>query len=190
VLARARRFAEPVRVSRPIEADRDEPALVYLKRALAQEPDNARLLYLLGAVHAEIDMTDRAIAEMSRAVELDPGFAIPHFQLGMLHLRRDELDQARQAWRPLDELGADDALRAFKSGLVHLIDDDYAGCIAELRRGLAFSDHAPLNEDMRRILDDAEATLAAAQRPGEGAVEPAPAPADSRHVLLAGYDQP
>ena len=61
-----------------LEARRSDEALVYLKRAIAVEPNNARLHYLLGAVHA----VDRHARPSDRR-----------------HVARDELDSGDRASR-------------------------------------------------------------------------------------------
>ena len=179
-----------------MEQDRDDDALVFLKHALVQEPEDGRLHYLLGALHAELGMVERAIREITRATELNPDLATAHFQLGLLHVAKADFEQAREAWRPLDQLGEDDALRLFKEGMVKFLNESYAEAIPLLERGIALDEVGEaLNENMQRVLEQARAAIAGQDskevtRPSEPPARPRPEQrtgAESQHVLLAGY---
>lgn len=186
---------------RALDADRSEEAITFLKRALVLAPNDGRLHFLLGAVHAEIGLDERAIAELSRAVELAPELLTAHFQLGTLFLKRGDVDRAAQAWRPLDALDRSHPLAMFKSALTCLAEGDYTQCIAQLRQGLAGDElNDAIHSEMREVLARAEAFVAAGNQvpPAPSALDSdtagAPAPErknfDSHHVLLAGYEQP
>ncbi len=169
----------------------NEQALVLLGRASALAPDDGRIHYMRGGIHASIGMIERAIDEMTRAVALNPDLGTAHLQLGLLHFSRGDFDAAKRAWTALDDLAPGDALRLFKSGLVHLGNGEFADCIALLKRGLDAGRHEALDREMRLVLKSAESALAAAQA---AATEPAPAAtvaaeasAGAQHVLLAGY---
>jgi tetratricopeptide (TPR) repeat protein len=179
---------------RAMDAEKSEDAITYLKRAIALAPNDGRLHFLLGALHAEIGLDERAIAELSRAVQLAPELHTAHFQLGTLLLKRGEVARANEAWRPLDMLDRDHPLYLFKSALSQLADGDYARCIAELRQGIARNDENDfLNLEMREVLAKTEALLAAeAQAPQGGSTNAVPQRdgEPAHHVLLAGYQQP
>lgn len=186
---------------RAMDAEKSEDAITYLKRALVLAPNDGRLHFLLGAIHAEIGLDERAIAELGRAAQLAPELHTAHFQLGTLLLKRGDVERAKEAWRPLDMLDRNHPLHLFKSALMRLADGDYAQCIAELKQGIARNDeNEALNAEMREVLLRTEALMAA-----EAEAAPATAPLapqatsaaapkrkelDSHHVLLAGYEQP
>ena len=156
---------------RAMDADNNEEAITYLKRALVLAPNEGRLHFLLGAVHAEIGLDERAIAELTRAAQLAPELHTAHFQLGTLLLKHGEVDRAMEAWRPLDVLDRNHPLYLFKSALTRLAEGDYAQCIAELKQGIARNDENEfLNVEMREVLARTEALLAA-EKPN-----PRPAP--------------
>lgn len=69
-------------------------AVAYLRRALAAEPDAARVWSDLGL--ALIMADDRAAAEeaLTRAIELDRSLAAAWYNRGLMHLHAGELDQA------------------------------------------------------------------------------------------------
>jgi tetratricopeptide (TPR) repeat protein len=186
---------------RAMENDESEAAITYLKRALVLAPNDGRLHFLLGAVHAEIGLDERAIAELSRAAQLAPELHTAHFQLGTLLLKRGEVERAAQAWRPLDVLDRNHPLYLFKSALTRLAEGDYSHCIADLKQGIARNDeNEALNAEMREALARTEALMAAevetppAGTPLVSQAVSSPAPKrkelDAHHVLLAGYEQP
>jgi len=182
-----------------MEADKDDEAIAFLKRAISLAPENGQLHYLLGALHAEIGLIDRATEEITHAIELAPELITARFQLGLLHLSTGAFDEAQEAWRPLDQLDENDPLRVFKTGLVHLGNGELEACVADLKRGLAVSDHESLNHDMQRVIEKTEAELAAANAEASPAAQGKPETAsrqapkrhqsDTQHVLLAGYRQ-
>jgi hypothetical protein len=152
----------------------------------------------LGAQYAAIGMFDRAIATTRRATELSADLPLAHFQLGMLLMTRGELEQAQAAWIALDALHADHPLRVFKGALVHFGRAEYEACATEIRRGLSVCQQESLNEEMRRLLEQAQGAIAADRTREAGAAPDAAVPADpaagqerrdadQEHVLLAGY---
>lgn len=167
-----------------IDDDDPEQALGYLKRMLDLDPDSGIGLYLLGAVHAGLGMSERAIAEIGRAVELVPELSIARFQLGMLHAMEDAFEEAVRAWQPLDELGDEDSLFLFKRGIEHFMQDRPAECVADLERGIQLNAQNPaLNTDIQRLLDAARTELVAPES-GEAASGDAPS---RRSALLSAY---
>lgn len=170
---------------RAMEQDRDEEAISLLKRGLLLEPESGILHHLLGAMYAQLGMIDRAIAEMTQATVCAPGLHMARFQLGLLHFTSANLPEAERAWQPLSDLPDDDPLHLFRAGLLHLARDEFAECVAALRRGLELNtEHPSLSHDMRLVAERAEKAMAN----GGGDAEPAaPAGDSSRHVLLSGY---
>jgi tetratricopeptide (TPR) repeat protein len=175
---------------RATEKDEPEQAITYLKRLLDAVPDNANANYLLGALHAQIGMYDRAAAEISRAVELDPGLYAAHFQLGLLHLTSGRVNEAIAAWKALDALGDEHPFYLFKTGLIHLAQDEFEESVAYLKRGLAANTINPsLNNDMQKVLQEAEAALANGPKGDEPIDETQSEPQGEHHILLSSYQQ-
>jgi tetratricopeptide (TPR) repeat protein len=165
---------------------RHDAAIDYLKRAVQEFPRSAKAHYLLGAEHAQIGLYERAAAEMKQAIQLDPTLSVAQFQLGLLQLTTGHAQEAEIAWQPLDRLARHDPLYLFKSGLLHLIRDELPACIQALEQGIANnSANEPLNDDMRRVLNDLQERTAAAQGTHG---EPAPFSRTS-HALLSAYRQ-
>jgi hypothetical protein len=107
-----------------------------------------------------------------------------------------DLDQAHRAWIPLDQLGEDDALRVFKDGMTRFLDENYEEAIAFLKRGIELNEASEsLNDNMERVIEQAQAALEAQGQKDKAAPPKAPprakvdkrAIADRQHVLLAGY---
>lgn len=142
---------------RASQAKQNEKAILYLKHAIIQDPNNAKLHYFLGAQHAEIGMYDRAVEEMGKAVEIDPSLETAHFQLGLLHATSAQVSDAEQAWQALDKLDENHPLYLFKTGLLHLTRNEFDEAQSHLRKGIELNQQNPdLNRDMLRILNDIE----------------------------------
>jgi tetratricopeptide (TPR) repeat protein len=160
-----------------------EKAITHLKRLLDVAPDHANAIYLLGALHAEIGMHDRAAEEMGRALELDPTLATARFQLGLLHITSGRVAEAEEVWKSLEEIGADHALFLFKQGMLHLVRDEFTECVEALRAGIAANDFDEnLNNDMRRVLGDAERALDGRAGAGTNGSKP-----NGESALLSAY---
>lgn len=136
------------------KAGQHEEAIVLLKRLLAQQPENARALYLLGAEHAEIGLYDRAKDEMKRAVDLDPSMHAARFQLGLLFVSSGQVEQGLAVLEPLCAASNNEPFFSFACGLKALVHDKFAECRDALKRGIAENKtNEPLNDDMCKILD-------------------------------------
>lgn len=136
--------------------DQPDKALRHLKQLLDIEPENAKAIYMMGALHAEIGMYEQAIEELRKAEKLDPSLVTATFQLGLLELTRGNIAEAETAWSKLDSLGKDHALVQFKKGMLHLVKDEFQECINALENGIEANDfNGDLNQDMQRVLEDA-----------------------------------
>lgn len=173
-----------------MEEQRDAEAIGLLKRGIALDPDDGRLHYLLGAMHAQLGMVERAVGELQHAVVLAPHIEMAHFQLGLLQLTRGDVDEARASWSALETLEAEHPLALFRAGMLSLVEDDVDACIAKLRRGIELNhEHEALSRDMERVIHAAE--QARTERTQAGSEAPPQAEgASAQHVLLAGYRPP
>jgi tetratricopeptide (TPR) repeat protein len=130
------------------------PDLQQIRAAVAQDPRNAELRYLLGAELAQQKDYDAAVIEMQTALELDPKLHFARFQLGLLYLTMAQPDQSIAIWRPLESLDESAALKFFKRGLEALIRDDFDTCVGMLRQGIKLNtQNAPLNHDMTLVIN-------------------------------------
>lgn len=141
-----------------------EKAIDYLKRSVDIEAENAKVLFMLGSLHAEIGMYERAIKEMQQAVELEPDLYIAHFQLGLLQLAPGNTDDAKTSWMALDNLDEQHYLRLFRDGLLFLIQDKFDEATQFIQRGISVNqENLPLNNNMLNFIIEIEKAKAKAQ---------------------------
>jgi tetratricopeptide (TPR) repeat protein len=131
----------------------DTPELSRLRAAIAREPGNAELHYLLGAELAHCQAYPEAVLQMRTALDIDPKLHFARLQLGLLYLTMSKPEDSLAIWAPLEDLEETAALKAFKRGLEALIRDDFSACIGFLQRGIALNkQNAPLNQDMTQLI--------------------------------------
>ena len=155
-----------------------DDALKLLKELIAIAPCEARAHYLMGSVYAQIRLFDRAEAAFKEALAHDPALDAARFQLGLIYITSNRPVEAEETWRPLDARSEEDPLYLFKSGLLRLAQDDFAGCISLLERGMAQNSAFPsLNADMEKVLAKVRPQVS-----GTGTAKPG-----TRHVFLGQY---
>jgi len=134
--------------------NQSDQALLYLKQAIRQAPQDGELHYLLAAEHAQLGMYDRAADEMEHALTLAPGMHTARLQLGLLYLTEANVEASTRTLEPLSLLEEDNCFRLFSAGLLHLMHDRFPECRAALTRGIARNvQNDALNGDMQKILD-------------------------------------
>lgn len=143
-----------------------DPDLQQIKSAVARDPGNAELRYLLGAELAQQRDYDGAVVEMRTALAIEPKLHFARLQLGLLYLTMARPNESVEIWGPLEALDDDAALKYFKRGLEALIRDDFAACIGHLQHGIQLNtQNAPLNRDMTMIIERVRETTAGAPEP-------------------------
>ena len=156
------------------------PDLQQIRAAVARDPRNAELRYLLGAELAQQREYDAAVVEMRTALDLDPNLHFARLQLGLLYLTMAQPNESIDVWAPLEKLDESAALKAFKRGLEALIRDDFPACINYLQQGIQLNtQNAPLNRDMSMIVDRVREAGAPEEQPAP-VVEAPPAAAAVR----------
>ena len=159
-----------------------EKSIVYLKQALDIEPNNAKVHYMLGAMHAEIGMYQRAIEDMQKATELDASLDTAHFQLGLLHITSGNVVAAEQAWEHLNKLGEQHPLFLFKRGILALASDQFQQCIDDLTQGIELNtENLPLNKDMQNLIMQARQAIGNDDNNDSGEKK------TEEHVFLSAY---
>ena len=134
-----------------------ENAISLLKRSLNLNANDAKVIYMLGSLHAEIGMYGRAIQEMQQAVELDPELHTAQFQLGLLELTSGNTEKAKEAWTKLEKLEPAHYLRVFSDGLLLLIEDKLDDAMTMLKNGIVLNkENIPLNNDMANFVVEIE----------------------------------
>jgi tetratricopeptide (TPR) repeat protein len=135
-------------------AHMETPELSRLRAAIARDPGNAELHYLLGAELAHLQAYPEAVLQMRAALDIDPKLHFARLQLGLLYLTMSKPDDSLAIWAPLEDLEETAALKAFKRGLEALIRDDFSACIGFLQRGISLNkQNAPLNQDMSQLIE-------------------------------------
>jgi tetratricopeptide (TPR) repeat protein len=164
-------------------------AIAYLKEAVSRADATGAAHYLLGAEYAQIGMYERAVSEMESALALDPALATARLQLGLLWIGAGAVDRAELVLSPLSELAPDDALRHFGAGLCLLIDNQLDEAVVRIEQGMALNTgNAPLDHDMRKIIDGIAKVRAGAGAAAAAAPAAATAADDeTQHVLLSAY---
>lgn len=167
------------------------PDLHQIRAAVAQDPRNAELRYLLGAELAQQKEYDAAVVEMSTALQLDPLLHFARFQLGLLYLTMAQPNQSLEIWAPLESLGENAALKYFKRGLEALIRDDFDTCVGMLRHGIELNtQNAPLNHDMTMVIDRVGEALVPTQKPVAAAPPPASTTPNNVRTDFSLYGDP
>jgi tetratricopeptide (TPR) repeat protein len=132
----------------------ESPELLRLRAAIARDPANAELRYLLGAELAQRHEYPEAVASIRSALDINPKLHFARLQLGLLYLTMSRPDDSLAVWAPLEELDETAALKAFKRGLEALIRDDFPTCIGYLQQGIDLNkQNATLNDDMSQLIE-------------------------------------
>lgn len=115
------------------------------------------------------------------------------FQLGLLQFTCGRVAVAMMTWQPLANLPESSALQRFVHAFAALAQDQFAAARALFVQGIEASvDNAPLNTDMRMMIDRIDAlqmASAAQSSPSGTAPEVVPAESDDQHVLLSNYQR-
>jgi len=147
----------------------DDAARHALNNALERWPNDYRLWFLRGAIHAGSQHYDAARSDFEASQQLTPDFPIAGFMLGFLHLTHGFVDRAIEAWQPLDTLPAGDTLRVLKTGLLNLADDRFDLAVEQLHAGIASNTKYPL---INRYISDVLQHVEAIVRSSSGSLAP------------------
>jgi tetratricopeptide (TPR) repeat protein len=165
-----------------------ESAIGYLKSATAQSPNDARAIYLLGALHAEIGLYQRAIDELLHAIELDPNLHTAQLQLGMLYMTLGQSHEAMEAWAYLDRLDQNNPLHLFKQGLECLTRNELDQCVEYIGKGLSINgDNSALNRDMESVFTKVKNVLLDSAEESRNQDTDFPPVDGEKHILLSAY---
>lgn len=129
-------------------------SLVYLRRVLQQDPQNAGALYLLATVHAELGLVERAIHGIEAVLAIDPQLTIAHLQLAMLLLfETQRRAEARSHLMHVTATG-DESLQTYAEALIAVTDDDIPLATEKLESAIAKTgENTPFTTLMRSLLE-------------------------------------
>lgn len=143
-------------LSQALEKDNNDGA-PELDALLSRYPDDPRLHFLQGSIHAATSNHVLAHKSLSRAVELAPDFHIARYQLGFFELTSGEADAALSTWGQLLRLSDQNYLRHFVEGITHLIRDEFDAALGKMQSGIALNqENEPLNNDIRLLMEQTE----------------------------------
>ena len=129
--------AERLRVNDP------DGAIAALSSLLAQRPDDANALFLLGVGYSRKQMCKEALAPLTRVAELNPGFALVHFELGGCERKLGNAAKALVAFEKALELDAKNADAAYNAGLILFETSRIDEALVRFERGLALKPNDP-----------------------------------------------
>jgi tetratricopeptide (TPR) repeat protein len=142
------------------QANDTQKSIGYIKEAIDQSPDDARMWYMLGTLYADIGIYDKAVQNMEKAIEVDSDYGIARFHLGLMQLISGDQQTAETTWAPLDKLGATHYLSLFKTGLIKIAKDDVEAGIDLIRTGIENNHlNESLNKDMEMVVENATLSL-------------------------------
>ncbi|MBF0352766.1 MAG: tetratricopeptide repeat protein [SAR324 cluster bacterium] len=78
---------------------RIDEALIYLKKSLHIDPDNAFTLYNLGTAYMKIEVWDQAMSHLIRSIERNPNHADAWNNLGIVFIQVGQRENAKKAFR-------------------------------------------------------------------------------------------
>ncbi|MWL90511.1 tetratricopeptide repeat protein [Cupriavidus sp. SW-Y-13] len=171
-----------------------EAALALLARVTEMAPQAAIPHLLTAGELASAGRYAEAEAAFARALLADPALHIARFQLGLLQFTSGNVAMALLSWQPLAALGEKHALALFVQGFTELAQDNMSEAARLFHAGMeANTENAPLNADIRMVLQRMAETIAASQ-PAAPASSQAPAQVAAAssaetetHVLLSNY---
>lgn len=132
--------------------------LYYLNEVLRRRPQDARALYLLAALHAELGLIELAIGEIDHVLALEPDLEIARLHLGLILVDRGRLEEARQCFTHVID-SADPALRGGAAALLAFANDDVLGARRELAKAFPGT---PVNRPLLLLLQRLLNSVAAA----------------------------
>lgn len=161
-------------------------AEAYVRRAVAQEDEAARLSDLTGAVqllpeqieyrllrarqHFSVDSYEKALADTDKAIEIQPDSYAAHELRAIILRGMDRTEQALEALERASELKADSTMPYLQRGELFGQLGNFEQAIAEASKAIDLDDSSPLgyllradlylrNEQFEEALDDAEKLL-------------------------------
>ena len=162
------------------DAGRDAEALALLERVIAQQPDQAEVLYDAALLAEKLGHMNVVESNLRRVIELRPDNAHAYNALGYsLADRGIRLDEARQLIAKAAELAPEDPFIMDSMGWVLFRQGDLQGALAFLERAYAIKKDAEIAAHLGEVLwaldrrDDAKRTWADAARrhPDNGALK-------------------
>ncbi|MGD0461132.1 MAG: tetratricopeptide repeat-containing glycosyltransferase family protein [Tepidisphaeraceae bacterium] len=113
------------------------------RQILAEQPDYADALHLLGSLAAQIGHHDAAIDLLKKAIQLNPNFAAYHGNLGAVYMKLSRLDEAEAALQRALQLDPSLPDAYYNLGGTLTEKGDFDRALSTLHRGLALHPNWP-----------------------------------------------
>lgn len=163
-----------------------EAALALLARVSEIAPQAAIPHLLTAGELAQAGRHAEAESAFARALLADPELHIARFQLGLLQFTSGNAAMALLTWQPLLALGDGHALLLFAQGFTQLAQDNMSEAARLFHAGMeANTDNAPLNADIRMVLQRMAETIGTDRPPTPASASTEPV--TDTHVLLSNY---
>lgn len=132
-----------------------DKAAMYYRRFLDQNPDNARVLQLLGDTLYHTGRIDNAIEVLQRSIALEPGNALAHNNLGNAMRDMGSHDEAASCYREAISAKADFAVAYNNMGNLHRDRGELAAAETCYRKALDIEPgHAMVHYNLGNVLQD------------------------------------
>jgi tetratricopeptide (TPR) repeat protein len=159
-------------------------------QCIALAPDWGVPHFLVGAEHAAAGEIDKAELGFANAVLLMPNMPVARYQLGLIQFTSGRASLAIISWQPLLDLPDTNYLLYFVRGYIALAQDDFDLALKSYQTGLNIpTDNPPLFEDVRRLIDQINATRGAHISANLGEIVNGDQSDASKehHVLISNY---
>jgi predicted Zn-dependent protease len=128
-------------------------AVVYLQKAVALEPKNARFRCHLGVALLQKNQKQAARQAFTEAARLDPAFALPHFELGKMLVQEKQLTAAAEELESATRIQPDLAPALYQLSRVYGALSEKQRAADAMTRFLALRTQA--NAEQEEITSDA-----------------------------------
>jgi predicted O-linked N-acetylglucosamine transferase (SPINDLY family) len=118
-------------------AGRLREAEALYRQVLAQKPDHAQALHMLGMLAAQVGQTDAAIELMRRSVAINPGWAEGHFNLGNILWQSGRTAEAVTILRQASQLAPNSSAAQNSLGLALASSEQWDQAIHAYQRAIA-----------------------------------------------------
>jgi tetratricopeptide (TPR) repeat protein len=137
--------SQMARVAALVQSKNLDSAEDRVRALLRKDPENARLLFVLGTVLRSLERYDDALEAFTESVRLEPGFPETHNQLSFLFYRTNESDDALAEARTALSMDPANAEAYRYLGLALYLDSHYDAALNAFEKSL---EREPENADV------------------------------------------
>lgn len=115
-----------------------QEAVDFLRQAVSQNPNNARMHYFLGNVYRKQKTEGKAIESYIKSIQLEPDMAEPHFNLGMIYLNRKQINDAILQFREVVRIRPEDYETHFYLGRAYMRNNQTDPAVRSLEEAVSY----------------------------------------------------